>query len=80
VTECQSDLARSYNNLGILQRDTGDTEGARESYESALAIFQKLAEREPTVPAHREGVERAEAALEIMASLPATNSELPSEK
>ena len=49
VTEFQSDLATSHNNIGNLLSDTGKPAEALKAYESALAIRRKLADANPTV-------------------------------
>jgi len=47
VTESQSDLAESHNNLGFLLRDIGQLAEALKAYESALGIWRKLADANP---------------------------------
>ena len=63
VTEHQNGLARSHNNLGILLSETGQPSEAREAYEAALAIWQKLAEGHPTVTAYQSNLAASHANL-----------------
>ena len=49
VTQYQSDLAASHNNLGNLLGATGQIDAARKAYEAALPIWEKLADAHPTV-------------------------------
>jgi tetratricopeptide (TPR) repeat protein len=49
VTDYQNNLARSYNNLGILHETTGNREAALLNYERALGLQQKLAADHPDV-------------------------------
>ena len=49
VTEFQSDLARSHNNIGDVQSATGHPDQALESYGKALAIQERLARENPSV-------------------------------
>ncbi|HKI20216.1 MAG TPA: tetratricopeptide repeat protein, partial [Isosphaeraceae bacterium] len=44
VTQFQSDLAQSHNDIGFVQHETGNLDLALESLEQARAINQKLAD------------------------------------
>ncbi len=44
VTQFQQSLAGSYINIGILQREAGNTGEALASFRTALAIQQRLAD------------------------------------
>ena len=50
MTKFQNDLAGSYNNIGLLQSETGHREQALESYAKALAIRERLRARTPASP------------------------------
>jgi len=49
VTEHQSDLAHSHNNLGILYSNTGKADEALVSFKKAIKIRENLVEENPTV-------------------------------
>ena len=49
VTEYQSDLSKSQNNIGLLLEDTGHPADALESFSQALAIREKLMQDNPAV-------------------------------
>ena len=49
VTQFQSDLAQSDNNIGFLQQESGHLTEALASLEQARAILQKLADANPAV-------------------------------
>ena len=49
VTEFQSDLAGSHNNIGVLQDETGRPAEALASYEQARAIRERLVRENPSV-------------------------------
>ena len=59
LPQLQRDLAVAYDRLGDVQGDyiganLGDTQGALDSYRSALRLRRALVERDPTVQARRE--------------------------
>jgi tetratricopeptide (TPR) repeat protein len=56
VTEYQRDLATSYSNLGLFQRELGDWEAALASSRQALLIFEKLTTDCPAVAEHQRGL------------------------
>ena len=49
VTQFQSDLATSHDNIGMLLRETGKPAEALAAYEQARAIQERLARENPTV-------------------------------
>jgi tetratricopeptide (TPR) repeat protein/tRNA A-37 threonylcarbamoyl transferase component Bud32 len=48
----QASLARSYQRLGVVQGETGDREGAAESFRRAIVIYTELSLARPEVPAY----------------------------
>ena len=58
MLEFRSRLALSHNNLGIVLKDTGKPAEAEVEYRAALAIFQKLADDNPTVSDFRSRLSR----------------------
>jgi hypothetical protein len=53
LRKLQSDLATSYNNLGLFQSESSDLEGAAESFRKAIQIGETLVAAVPDVPSHR---------------------------
>ena len=52
MTQFQSDLAESHNNIGLLQRATGHPDLAMESYSKSLSIFERFVRDHPESPDH----------------------------
>ena len=63
VTQFQSDLARSQNNIGALLDDFGRLAEAINAHESAVAILQKLADANPTVIEFQSNLSRTTTTL-----------------
>ena len=53
VTEFRRILGRTYNDLGLLQSQTGESAEALESLRRAVVVRQKLAEDNPAIPSFR---------------------------
>ena len=68
VTEYQSNLATSHNDLGILLSETGAPAEARKAYETALAIRQKLADAHPSVTEYQSNLATSHNTLGILFS------------
>ena len=56
ATDNQRGLAKSHNNLALLQRDTGESQAALVNFQAALTILKKLAGANPTVNEYRRDV------------------------
>ena len=59
VTQFQSDLAKSHNNIGILRSELGRRAEAMASYEKALAIRERLVREFPTVTQFQSDLARS---------------------
>ena len=58
ITESQSELAKLYNSVGILQNKTRDREAASASHRKALGIHERLARENPSVTAYQSRLAR----------------------
>ncbi len=52
----RDNLARSYDRLGVAQGETGDHQGAAESFRRAIAIYTELSSARPKAPEYLHGL------------------------